>query len=119
MDLFELIWDASQQRQIDDQEGRLSSTVVNMKVAGERIRALQGRVFRLTAISQVLCDLLVEKLGIPPEDLKAAIELRLKEGEPDSENCPSCNHPTHPGRRACLYCGYVLASSSTSPVSSS
>jgi ribosomal protein L32 len=108
LDIFELIWELSQDSQIRQNAGEVAAARDGVDSAREEIRDLRTCVFRLTRTCQVLCNVLTEKLGIPADELKSALvkEMNL-EAVRQMQTCPSCGHTFHPNRTKCLYCGYA------------
>ncbi len=68
MDMLHSIWNLSDPRDIDHKQDR------QISAADQRIWDLQFRVGNLAATCQALCNLMVEKLGVSPEEIKSAIE---------------------------------------------
>ena len=72
MDMLHSIWNLSDPRDVNRKNDRQPS------IADQRIRDLQFRIGNLNATCQALCDLMVEKLGVPPEEVKGAIQKALR-----------------------------------------
>ena len=112
MDMLHSIWNLSDQRDLNRKQDRqLAAAESSLQAAQQRIRDLQFRVGNLAATCQALCNLMVEKLGVSPEEVKGAIEQTLSlSAVSASGTCPFCNHPFDKGRTACLYCGFKPSS---------
>lgn len=108
MDMLHSIWNLSDQSDINRKQDRqLAAADSSLQAAHRHIRDLQVQVGNLAATCQALCSLLVEKLGVSPEEVKDAIEQAMSlNAVSASGTCPSCNHPFDKGRTACLYCGF-------------
>jgi hypothetical protein len=114
MDLIEIIWDLSQQEEINRHEKQIMSGEAGLHSTRVDIRDLQSRMVKLAITCQALCDMMVDKLGVPPEEIKQAIEQRLKaESISEAAICPACDHRLHAGRTMCLYCGHKPAVAAT------
>ena len=112
MDLIELLWDFSQQNEINNlRQGARRSEMS----AGARIDSLERMLDRLTLVTLASWELLSEKTDLTEKDLAAKMEeIDLRDGKKDGKatlpggaagTCASCSRRLHPRHDKCVYCG--------------
>jgi hypothetical protein len=113
--MIEFLWDATQQRQINEAGTEAASAQDIAKRAADRLNELERRVDALTLTCQSLWELSHLKLGITEKDLLKKIhEIDLRDERPDGRiggevgRCPRCSQTTSSLRRRCVYCGQAL-----------
>ena len=107
MDLFELLWDTSQQIQLNSNSEQILSNSTSIESAHRSIRDLRIQAIKLTVTCQVLCDLLSKSMGIDENEISRLIKERLNlDSTVLSRLCPACGHHFHENRTNCMYCGY-------------
>lgn len=87
---------------LSETEQHLAELANNLRADEHRTRLLGQATTELAAVSQALCDVVTQKLGVSVADLMQAIE-RHAYREPMT--CPGCQHQIAAGVTACIYCG--------------
>lgn len=113
--MMEFLWDATQQRQINEAGATADTAKDTAKRAADRVNELERRVDALTLTCQALWELSHLKLGITEKDLVKKIqEIDLRDERADGRiggqvgRCPRCQQTTNSLRRRCVYCGQAL-----------
>ena len=111
--MIEFLWDATQQRQINEVGTDAASAQDIAKRAVDHLNELERRIDALTLTCQSLWEL--SQLGITEKDLVKKIhEIDIRDERPDGGiggevgRCPRCSQTTSSLRRRCVYCGQAL-----------
>lgn len=106
MDLISFLWDLTQQLEINEHDRQFAKVESGMDTAYKQIRELRAHTIHLGCTCQILCNLLIEKLGVQEAELKTLIQQSIAKAIQASGECAACGHRFHPTWTACLYCGY-------------
>lgn len=110
MDFMEMIW----LTQTHTSNTELKSTAddirreieLNDYATRKELRELRMTTLKLTTICEVVCDLLIQKLGVDKAELQRRVEEGLRVYRMDSaSHCQACGHLMPPTKEKCIYCG--------------
>jgi len=110
MDLINFIWNARQQRTIDQHHSGLSRASDRLEDGLRRITELESCIDALTRGLEVTLELLSKHAGMSEDEIRDEISMRLAHAEANQTvPCPKCARINQSSRQSCMYCGETLS----------
>lgn len=111
-EVFNLIWDAKQQRSISRVSDKLQTANLSLESLRDRLLEAHERLDRSNLVNLAMWELIAERLGLTTEQLRQkVIEIDLRDGLQDGKfsgeapACGGCGRKMNPNRSHCLNCG--------------